>query len=88
MVGLYETAVDSLCSRPTKSGVTRPKVLAATATVRRADTQIQALFGRPANTVSVFPPPGIDDSETFFATIDRVSPGRRYVGVAAHRPET
>ncbi|WP_437650365.1 DISARM system helicase DrmA [Sorangium sp. So ce362] len=83
MVGLYETAVDALCSRQTGAGVVRPKVLAATATVRRADTQIQALFGRPASTVSVFPPPGIDDSETYFATVDTKSPGRKYVGVAA-----
>ncbi|MDI1437119.1 DISARM system helicase DrmA [Polyangium sorediatum] len=83
MVGLYETAVDTLCSRPTKNGVVRPKVLAATATVRRAGAQIQALFGRRADTVSVFPPPGIDDSETFFATVDTQSPGRKYVGVAA-----
>jgi hypothetical protein len=84
MVGLYETAVDALCSRPTKTGaVVRPKVLAATATVRRADAQIQALFGRNASMVCVFPPPGIDDSETYFATVDRQSPGRKYVGVAA-----
>jgi hypothetical protein len=83
MVGLYETAIDALCSRTAKTGVVRPKVLAATATVRRADTQIQALFGRAAGAVSVFPPPGVDDSETYFATIDRTSPGRRYVGVAA-----
>jgi hypothetical protein len=84
MVGLYETAIDGLCSRPTAAGkVIRPKVLAATATVRRADTQIQALFGRPASAVSVFPPPGIDDSKTFFATLDEQSPGRKYVGVAA-----
>ncbi|MFO0590340.1 MAG: DISARM system helicase DrmA [Polyangiaceae bacterium] len=83
MVGLYETAVDALCSRPSTKGVTRPKVLAATATVRRAETQIQALFGRSASLVTVFPPPGIDDSETFFAKVDRESPGRRYVGVAA-----
>lgn len=83
MVGLYETAIDTLCSRNTTKGVIRPKVLAATATVRRADAQIQALFGRPAGRVSVFPPPGIDDSETWFATVDRDSPGRLYVGVAA-----
>ncbi|NUQ72871.1 MAG: hypothetical protein HUU21_04870 [Polyangiaceae bacterium] len=84
MVGLYETAVDALCSRPTKNGtLVRPKVMAATATVRRANTQIQALFGRDASLVSVFPPPGIDDSETYFATVDRASPGRSYVGVAA-----
>jgi hypothetical protein len=84
MVGLYETAVDTLCSRTLPTGkVVRPKVLAATATVRRADAQIQALFGRSASTVSVFPPPGIDDSQTFFATVDLKAPGRRYVGVAA-----
>ncbi|MBK9260675.1 MAG: hypothetical protein IPM54_12740 [Polyangiaceae bacterium] len=83
MVGLYETAIDTLCSRRTKSGTIRPKVLAATATVRSAPWQIQSLFGRRADMVSVFPPPGIDDGETFFATVDKESPGRTYVGVAA-----
>lgn len=83
MVGLYETAIDALCSRQAAGGVVRPKVLAATATVRRADEQIRALYGRRADSVSVFPPPGIDDSETFFATVAKNSPGRLYVGVAA-----
>ncbi|HEY5957666.1 MAG TPA: DISARM system helicase DrmA, partial [Polyangiaceae bacterium] len=83
MVGLYETAIDHLCTRITPEGPIRPKLLAATATVRRADTQIRALYGRSANEVTVFPPPGIDDSETFFATVDHVNPGRRYIGVAA-----
>jgi hypothetical protein len=77
MVGLYETAVEALCTR---DGV-RPKILASTATVRRAATQIQALMGR--SETRLFPPPGPDDSETFFATVDRVNPGRLYVGVAA-----
>jgi len=83
MVGLYETAIDALCSRQTANGTVRPKVLAATATVRRADEQIRALYGRAADSVSVFPPPGIDDSETFFAKVAITSPGRLYVGVAA-----
>ena len=83
MVGLYETAIDHLCTRNTPEGPIRPKLLAATATVRRAETQIRALYGRKANEVTVFPPPGIDDSETFFAKIDRENPGRRYIGVAA-----
>src|SRR5690606_29807955 len=61
MVGLYETAVDALCSRTIHGKTQRPKVLAATATVRRAATQIQALYARPADAVSVFPPAGIDD---------------------------
>ncbi len=78
MVGLYETAIDYLSSTP--DGV-RPKVLASTATVRRAREQIRALFARQR--VTVFPPPGVDDSESFFAEVDRGSPGRLYVGVAA-----
>jgi hypothetical protein len=82
MVGLYETAIDALCSHATPKGVVRPKILAATATVRRADAQIQALYGRRADRVSVFPPPGVDDSETFFATVDKGTTGRLYVGVA------
>ncbi|MEZ4308560.1 MAG: DNA/RNA helicase [Polyangiaceae bacterium] len=83
MVGLYETAVDALCSRTTAEGVVRPKVIAATATVRRADAQIQALYDRRADRVSVFPPPGVDDSETFFAKVDTTGAGRLYTGVAA-----
>lgn len=55
MVGLYETAIDALCSRPTEAKLIRPKIIASTATVRRAQTQIQALFNR--SQVQVFPPP-------------------------------
>jgi hypothetical protein len=82
MVGLYETAIDLLCTYENEQGKTvRPKVLASTATVRRAREQIQALFGRKEH--ALFPPPAIDASETWFATVDQKSPGRLYVGVAA-----
>ena len=82
MVGLYETAIEYLCSRPRSGGaVSRPKVISSTATVRRAREQIRALFGR--RDMALFPPPGIDESETWFAEVDRDSPGRLYVGVAA-----
>jgi hypothetical protein len=82
MVGLYETAIDRLCRWTTVSGAARrPKVLASTATVRRASDQMKALFGRTET--RVFPPPGIDDGESFFAERDPDSPDRRYVGVAA-----
>jgi hypothetical protein len=77
MVGLYETAVEALCTRDGR----RPKILASTATVRRAGDQIQALMGR--NETALFPPPGVDDSETFFARVQHDRPGRLYVGVAA-----
>lgn len=55
MVGLYETAIDTLCCREAEGKTLRPKVIASTATVRRASRQIQALFGR--NHVDIFPPP-------------------------------
>ncbi len=81
MVGLYETAVEALCTRQDGERRVRPKILASTATVRRAAEQIQALMGRQST--ALFPPPGPDDSETFFATVSRTEPGRLYVGVAA-----
>ncbi|MES1244262.1 MAG: DISARM system helicase DrmA [Acidobacteriota bacterium] len=82
MTGLYETAVETLCLRRLVDGaVVKPKILASTATVRRAREQILSLFGR--GRTSVFPPPGVDDGETWFARVDRKNPGRLYVGVAA-----
>jgi len=83
MVGLYETAIDALCAQsPSGEGV-RPKIVASTATVRRAERQIRGLFCRSA--VEIFPPPGPDRRDSFFALT--VSPEqknpRTYVGVAA-----
>lgn len=83
MVGLYETALDELCSREVQGKRVRPKVIAATATVRRAPEQIQALFGRKRALVSVFPPPGINAMDTYFSRLEETEPGRLYVGVAA-----
>lgn len=60
MVGLYETAVDELCSWETGGRRTRAKVVASTATVRRADRQVHALFPagwrcsrRPCSTLAI-----------------------------------
>ena len=55
MVGLYETALDELCSRVIDGKRVRPKIIASTATVRRAENQIRALFNR--REVDIFPPP-------------------------------
>ncbi len=78
LVGIYETAVDTLC---TDKGV-RPKIIASTATIRRADRQAAALFDRSINQ---FPPPGIDARNSYFAV--QASPeqngDRLYVGVMA-----
>ena len=82
MVGLYETAIEQLSTRTERDGtVIRPKIVASTATVRRAGKQIQALFGR--RQTNLFPPPGVDAFETWFATVDTDRPGRLYIGVAA-----
>ncbi|MGA7937504.1 MAG: hypothetical protein WCA35_28395 [Kovacikia sp.] len=83
MVGLYETAIDTLCSHTsTDSGKPiRPKIIASTATVRRAKHQIQALFGR--GHVDIFPPPNPDRHDSFFAKTDFTVSGRLYLGVAA-----
>ncbi len=84
LVGLYETAVDYLSTRELEGHSVRPKVIAATATVRRATQQIRALYGRSPE-VCVFPPPGINAMDTYFSLVDPElkNPGRLYVGVAA-----
>lgn len=79
MVGLYETAIDHLSRGPNGSP---PKIIASTATARRAGHQIRALYGRKV--VEMFPPPGLDASDTFFSRTDTaVEATRQYVGVAA-----
>ena len=57
--------------------------MASTATVRRAENQIQALFNR--RQVDIFPPPGPDRRDSFFAETHspQQSNARLYVGVAA-----
>jgi Helicase conserved C-terminal domain len=63
--------------------ILRPKIIASTATVRRAEAQIHALFER--NHVAIFPPPGHDRRNSFFALTEpsTTTPARLYVGVAA-----
>jgi Helicase conserved C-terminal domain len=72
LTGLYETAVDTLAARP--------KIIASTATIRRADEQGADLFAR---TVDQFPPAALDARDSWFAV---ETPGdrkatRRYVGL-------
>jgi hypothetical protein len=83
VVGLYEAAIDQLASRGTGDTRVRPKIVASTATVRRAADQIEALFDRPKT--SVFPPPGINRIDSFFARTVPSSedPARLYLGIAA-----
>ena len=83
MVGLYESVIDALCVRAAGDRPVRPKIVASTATARQARDQIQALFAR--SVTHVFPPPGPDRRDSFFARtmpVDRVA-GRRYLGIAS-----
>lgn len=91
MVGLYETAVDFLTRIKKESGVSVPsKVIASTATIRRASQQIRQLYDRD---LQVFPPSGLSSKDSFFAreipTHDEeggasdFAAGRLYVGVNA-----
>ncbi|MBB5754676.1 DISARM system helicase DrmA [Prosthecomicrobium pneumaticum] len=83
VAGLYEAAIDQLASRRYGERVVRPKIVASTATVRRATDQIEALFDR--RTTSIFPPSGIDRTDSFFArTVPATKdPARMYMGIAA-----
>ncbi|WP_434130691.1 DISARM system helicase DrmA [Methylocaldum sp. GT1BB] len=83
MVGLYESAVDELCSWDVDRKKVRPKVVASTATIRRAPDQVQKLFVRK---LEVFPPQGTSIRDSFFAIQRPVGPdypGRRYLGICA-----
>ena len=82
MAGLYEAAIEALCVREIDGRAVRPKIVASTATVRRAQDQIQALFARPLT--QVFPPPGPDRRDSFFARTVQASesPARLYLGIA------
>ncbi|MCY3932744.1 MAG: DISARM system helicase DrmA [Acidobacteria bacterium] len=83
MMGLYETAIEGLCTVDSAGAVGKPKIVASTATARRARDQVQAVFAR-ADT-EVFPPPGPDRRDSFFAgTVSAAkTPARRYLGIAA-----
>ena len=83
LVGLYETVVDGLSTWEVDGKLVRPKVVAATATIRRAAQQVHALFMRQVN---VFPPQGLDVADNFFARQREPAeetPGRRYMGICA-----
>lgn len=74
VVGLYESAIDLLCSWRGR----RPKIVASTATIRRSWHQCMALYDRPT---FQFPPQGLEISDSFFAKENSTATGRVYLGV-------
>lgn len=86
MMGIYETAVDYLSQRQIGERIIGPKYIASTATVRRAEPQVQALFNR---SLEQFPPPALSTDDRFFAIsreshpLDASRAGRLHVGICA-----
>lgn len=83
LVGLYETVIDRLATWEVNGQTVRPKVIASSATIRRAPDQVASLYLRRA---SVFPPSGLDAADNFFSrqrTPSEENPGRCYLGICA-----
>lgn len=79
IVGLYESAIDALCRK--KGSIT--KIVASTATIRRAVEQCAALYDRA---VRQFPHPALDAEDSFFARESKIDYaneiyGRKYIGL-------
>lgn len=74
IVGLYETVIDAMCS---EKGI-KPKIIASTATIRRAKDQCDQLYIRD---VKQFPSPGLSAEDSFFTKENTKAPGRMYVGL-------
>ncbi|MED4192962.1 helicase-related protein, partial [Halalkalibacterium halodurans] len=85
LTGLFEALIEELCLKRVDDEVIKPKIIAATATIKQFEEQALALFGRKNS--MLFPSPGLENEDSFFATpaIDKKTgkpmPGRKYVGV-------
>lgn len=80
MVGHYETAIDALCCSEVEGRSVPAKIIASTATISRAESQVQGLYGRSA---FLFPPQALKAGDSFFAEEREDKTGRLYMGVLA-----
>ena len=78
LVGAYESVIDGLCRA--HDGM-KPKIIASTATVKRADDQCRNLYAR--GRFLQFPPPGLSVESSFFCR-EKKDLGREYLGVQSH----
>ncbi|MEA3385274.1 MAG: helicase-related protein [Thermodesulfobacteriota bacterium] len=76
ITGVYEASFDTVLKLKDHS----PKYIASTATIRNAKEQVKKLFARD---VRIFPSPGLNWSDSFFARVDKEKPGRLYIGYYA-----
>ena len=71
--GVYEAAFDTVFALKDYC----PKYIASTATICNAKEQVRRLYARDIN---IFPPSGLNWSDSFFAKVDNSKPGRLYIG--------
>lgn len=76
IVGLFESAVEKLCTKENQN--LTPKIIASTATTRNTTQQIQQLYG--GRSVNIFPPPGLSYCDSFFAKESKEKSRRKYIG--------
>lgn len=86
MVGLYEPVIEELCTDRRRQPAAKPKIVSSTATIRSYSEQVHGLYAR--SRTSLFPPPGLDADDSFFARVARrpdgtLERGRIYAGVHA-----
>lgn len=78
LTGLYEFVIDELMG----FGESKPKIVASTATISGAESQIRGLYDRPANQFPVYIQSPDDSFFSKTVPIDQ-KPGRLYVGVSS-----
>jgi len=85
LAGLFEALIEELCLKEVNGRTVKPKIIAATATIKQFEEQALALFGRL--NARLFPSPGLEYDDSFFSRPARnketgkLMPGRKYVGV-------
>ncbi len=78
MVGHYETVINALCVSESEGRRTPAKIIASTATISRAESQVKGLYGRES---FLFPPQALKTGDSFFAEERENEVGRLYIGV-------
>ncbi|MDB4493258.1 helicase-related protein [Pseudomonadales bacterium] len=77
LAGVYEAALETVIR--SKANGAAPKIIASTATIRNAAEQCKRLYARDT---AVFPSPGLQTNDSFFARVDEsIERSRMYIGV-------
>lgn len=84
LAGLFETVIEELCTKTVNGKRIKPKIISATATIKEFGMQAKCLFGREQ--AKLFPSPGLDIDDSFFAKVavdenGNPLPGRKYAGI-------